>query len=264
MIDIHHHCLPNVDDGPRSWEDALSMCRMAADEGIETIVATPHVLRGLWPQHSPAALAARLAELQEKCGDAPRLLLGSEYYFGHDMVETLGRGDAIVPLAGGRFVLLELAADQIPPLFEQPLYRAQLEGWTPVIAHPERNLVYQRHPELLVAHVARGAKAQITAGSLLGDFGKPARVTAEKFLKMNAVHFVATDAHNTERRSPRIRPALEALRSLVDEKTVRALTVDNPLAVVENRTLPWDPEPLDRPGGGLLTSIRTFFSSRQD
>src|SRR3954452_24202699 len=92
MIDLHHHCLPGVDDGPRTMPEAVDLCRMSADEGIETIVATPHVLRGRWKNPSRAQLAAILAELQAKAGDTPRLILGSEYFFGHDMDDMLRNG----------------------------------------------------------------------------------------------------------------------------------------------------------------------------
>ena len=121
MIDIHHHCLPGVDDGPRELSEAAELCAAAAAEGIETIVATPHVLRGRWPSFSRRELESRLAELQAKVGDTPRLLLGSEYFFSHDMADLLRDGTAIHPLAGGRYVLLELPANSVPPMFDQPL-----------------------------------------------------------------------------------------------------------------------------------------------
>src|SRR5258705_7142827 len=133
MIDIHHHCLPDVDDGPRGWDEAVAMFAMAAEEGIEAIVATPHVLRGRWTSMSPRELEDRTATLREKTNDTPRLYLGSEYFFAHDMPEVLKAGNAIVPLAGSRYILIELAANSVPPLFEEPLYRAQLDGWIPII-----------------------------------------------------------------------------------------------------------------------------------
>src|SRR5436190_1716616 len=89
MIDIHHHCLPGVDDGPRTLAEAVDLCRMAADEGIETIVATPHVLRGRWQNTSRAQLTAILDRLRGALGDTIRVVLGSEYFFGHDMDELL-------------------------------------------------------------------------------------------------------------------------------------------------------------------------------
>jgi protein-tyrosine phosphatase len=259
MIDIHHHCLPGVDDGPRELSEAAEMCAAAAEEGIETIVATPHVLRGRWPAFSRRELESRLTELQERVGETPRLLLGSEYFFSHDMAEVLNAGTAVLPLAAGRYVLLELPANSVPPLFNQPLYRAQLDGWLPILAHPERNTVFQSSPEMLAALIEHGLRVQITATSLTGAFGPQARHAAETFLRGGMVHFVATDAHNNDKRPPRIKDALAALRSIVGETAAQALTVENPRAVIENRPLPYEPEPEEVPSPGLFTRLRSFF-----
>jgi protein-tyrosine phosphatase len=263
VIDIHHHCLHGVDDGPRELSEAVELCAMAAEEGIETIIATPHVLRDRWPTFSPQELRDKFDELQARVGSTPRLLLGSEYFFSHDMVELLQEGKTILPLAGSRYVLLELAANSVPPMLETPFYRAQLEGWVPVIAHPERNLVLQERPDVLAFLIGHGARVQLTATSLTGAFGSKARQAAEKFLRQRLVHFVATDAHNTTKRPPAMREALAALRSVVGDSVADALTVGNPLAVAENRPLPWEPEPLEPPNGGFFTRLKSFFGRGQ-
>lgn len=235
------------------------MCRIAAEEGIEAIVATPHVLRGRWRTPPIIEIESRLETLRAKTNDTPRLLAGSEYFFAHDMPEVLSARNAIVPLAKGRYVLLELAANIVPPMFDQPLYRAQLEGWIPVLAHPERNTVFQSRPELLASLVRSGLRTQITAGSLTGEFGTAARRSAETLLERRLVHFVATDAHNTNKRAPRIAAALGALRDLVGENVAEALTVRNPRAVIENRALEYDPEPLEPANRGFLTRVKAFL-----
>jgi protein-tyrosine phosphatase len=263
MIDIHHHCLPGVDDGPRELSEAVDLCAAAAEAGIETIVATPHVLRGRWPVFSRLELESRLRELRERVGESPRLLLGSEYFFGHDMADVLREGTTVIPLAGGRYVLLELPANSVPPMFNQPLYRAQLEGWLPILAHPERNTVFQGSPDLLAALIGHGLRVQITATSLIGAFGSDARAAAETFLRQRLVHFVATDAHNTEKRPPRMTEALAALRELVGDGTAEALTRENPRAIIENRPLPYDPEPEEVRSPGLFTRLRSFFRPKQ-
>jgi len=260
MIDLHHHCLPDVDDGPREWDEAVAMCRMAAEEGIETIVATPHVLRGRWKAFSIPELEARIEELQSRVGETPRLLLGSEYFFAHDVVEVLNARNAIVPLAGSRYVLIELASNSVPPMIEQPIYRMELEGWIPILAHPERNLVFQTRPDVLAELLAHGVKTQITATSLTGDFGPQARRAAETFLRRGLVHFVATDAHNTTKRMPRIREAMATLEELVGSDVADALTRRNPLAVLENTTLSYDPDPVPEPESGFFTRLRSFFA----
>lgn len=261
MIDIHHHCLPGVDDGPREWSESVALCRMAAEEGIETIIATPHVLRGRWRTAPRAELEAKLAELQEKVGDTPHLVLGSEYFFAHDMPDVLAAGESIVPLAGGHWVLVELASNAVPPMIEQPFYRAQLEGWSIVLAHPERNQVLQSKPELLVSLIRLGVRMQVTSGSITGEFGREAQRCALDWLRRGYVHFVATDAHNTVKRPPRVREARARVAELIGEDVTDALFVHNPRAILTDKSLHWEADvPYSTTTPGLLDRIKGLFS----
>lgn len=258
LIDIHHHCLPDVDDGPRSLDDAERLCRAALAQGIEEIIATPHVLRGRWRDVGRAEMETRLQQLRSRVGDRPRLHLGSEYFFAHDMADVLRAGTAIVPLAGSRYVLTELPANSVPPHFERPLHAVQLDGWTPVLAHPERNAVFQQHLDLLADLSTAGVRMQVTATSLTGAFGRAARETAETMIRRRLVHFVATDAHGLPKRPPDMGAARTILERLAGPAVTRALTVDNPRAVLENRPLPYDPEPIPA-GDGFFTRLCAFF-----
>jgi protein-tyrosine phosphatase len=260
VIDLHHHCLPAVDDGPRDVAEAVDLCRMAAEDGIETIVATPHVLRGRWQNASPAALRDALDALRSALGDTPQLLLGSEYFFAHDMNELLGSADcAIVPLAGSRYILVEFASHAVPPMVEQPFYRAQLAGWTPIIAHPERNVVFQAKPELLASLIRTGAKTQVTAASLVGEFGAEAQRCAAEWIGCGLVHIVASDAHNRRKRPPRMTAAREAIRELAGDDVADALTRRNPGAVIDGRGLDYDPEPRLPAKRGFFASLSKFW-----
>lgn len=261
MIDLHHHCLHDLDDGPQTLEEAVALCRAAAAEGIETIVATPHVLRGRWQNDSRILLESRLAELRAALGDTPRLLLGSEYFFAHDMNEVLQSGHGIVPLAGSRYILVEFDSHNVPPMIEQPFYRAQLDGWIPLIAHPERNAVFQSRPGLLATLVRLGAKVQVTAASFVGDFGEEARAAAVDFLQRDLVHVIATDAHNLKRRPPRARAAREAVAEIAGGEVAQALFVDNPQTVIDGTTLVYDPDLpyTSAPEAGFLGRLRRLF-----
>jgi len=259
MIDIHHHCLPGIDDGPRELDQSVELCHAAAEQGIEAIIATPHALRGRWPVFSRRELESRLLELRQRVGPHPKLYLGCEYFFGHDMDDELRKGTNVFGLASGRYVLLELPSNAVPPMFNQPLYRAQLDGWLPILAHPERNTVFQANPDLLAALIGHGLRVQVTATSLTGAFGSQAKASAETLLRHQMVHFIATDAHNLDKRPPRMREAMDALRDLVGDARAQALTHDNPLAVLENRALPYDPEPEELKSPGLFTRLRGFF-----
>jgi protein-tyrosine phosphatase len=262
MIDIHHHCLPGVDDGPRTLAESIDLCRMAADEGIETIVATPHVLRGRWQNTSREQLAAILDELRAAVGDSPRILPGSEYFFGHDMDEML-RTQTILPLAGGRYVLVEFSSHTVPPLVRDPLYRVQLDGWIPIIAHPERNVVFQAKPEFLASLIRIGVKTQVTTGSLMGEFGAEAQAAATDWLERGWVHVMATDAHSVAKRPPRFQAARARVAGLAGEEIAQALFVDNPKSIVENRGLVYDPdlpESSVQQSGRLFSRLRRLFT----
>ena len=237
---------------------------MAADDGIDTIVATPHVLRGRWQNTSREILEDAAAKLRERVGESPRILLGSEYFFAHDVAEVLATGNGIIPLAGSRYVLIEFASHAIPPFVDQPFYRLQLDGWTPVIAHPERNEIFRAKPNVLASLVRLGAKTQVTAASLLGDFGSEARSAALDWIAAGMVHVVASDAHNLRKRPPRMSEALAVVREKAGEAIANALFIENPRAVVEARRLPYDPEPrATEPKRGLLGRVTQFFNQRK-
>jgi protein-tyrosine phosphatase len=261
VIDLHHHCLPGVDDGPRSWDEAVELCGIAAEEGIETIVATPHVLRGRWRRVARQELQAILDELRARTNDTPHLLLGSEYFFAHDMNEVLAAGTSIVPLGPSRAILVELAAHAVPPMLEQPLHRAQLDGWTVLLAHPERNLVLQSKPELLVGLVRLGVRMQVTAASLTGDFGADAERAAVEWLRRGLVHVIATDAHSVAKRPPRVREARTRVEEIVGGDAAEALFVGNPRAILGDQTLAWEPEvPYPTEPGGVMGRLKRLFS----
>lgn len=250
MIDIHHHCVPGVDDGPREFAEAVALCRAAAADGITTIVATPHVLRGSWQNDEPALIEAAVARLNDELKGSPHVLTGSEYYFAHDAVEKLLEG-AVPFLAGSRYFLVEFASNIVPPMVEQVIHRMRVNEWVPIIAHPERNQVFVAKEELLWRLVELGAKLQITAGSLLGDFGKRAQSAACKWLNAEMVHFIATDAHNMTKRPPVLGAAFRMVAKEQGEKRARALMLENPGAVISNQALPYDPihrPPRSRPG----------------
>ena len=212
MIDVHFHCLPGIDDGPADWDQAVALCRAAADEGTTTIVATPHVLRGAWLNEDRRARRALVDELNAKLGGSPRVVEGCEYFFSGDAVELWELGDEgpLTAINNGTCLLVEFPATILPSSAEAVLFELALKGVRPLIAHPERNLVLAVEPEKLRRFIDLGALAQITAGSILGRFGAGAARAAAEMLKLGLVAVVASDAH-----SPRHPPELRAARERV-------------------------------------------------
>ncbi|TCI57457.1 protein tyrosine phosphatase [Exiguobacterium sp. SH1S21] len=196
MIDIHCHLLPAVDDGPETVEQAVEMAKRAASEGVTAIVVTPHAFH---PQFETDELniqnaVAKLQDVLRHEGIALDLYAGQEIRVFGDLVEALS-------LAGSRYVLVEFPSDSVPAYAEQLFFGLQTEGYTPVIAHPERNKEFALNPKRLMDFVSSGALSQITTGSLTGEFGQNVQDLAFTFLRNGLSHLIASDAHSTGRRT---------------------------------------------------------------
>jgi len=243
MIDLHCHVLPGIDDGPQSLEQALEMCRLAAADGCEALVATPHQRKSDWWNCDRAALAALRRRLQEAVGPTPRILAGGEIRVDPRLLAemlALSEDDAHgpLPLAGSRYLLLEFGSDAGLPEAADLVHELSVAGWRPVLAHPEF-IHWMARDTAAVAHLASlGAVAQVTAMSLTGDFGRRAQADASRLIEMGLVHFVASDAHDVARRPPGLRRAWDAITERWGEEAARELLVDNPRAVVADRPLP--------------------------
>lgn len=241
MIEIHFHCLPRVDDGPASWDEAVALCRAAAAEGTTRIVATPHVLRGSWANTNPVVRERLVSALNERLGGKPRIVPGCEYYYSDDVAALVKKG-ATNPLTGlghGKYLLVEFSPAHLPPMVAPVFHELRVLGVHPVIAHAERHPTFAQQPERLAELVTKGALVQITAGSVVGDFGKTAQKACEEFFRLGLVHAVASDAHSMSKRPPRMAPARERVRKRWGADAERGLFVDNPEAILASRPVPF-------------------------
>lgn len=241
MIDLHCHILPGVDDGPESLEESVAMCRLAAADGCEAMVATPHQRRGEWWNADRERLAGLAGELQELVGPGFRVFLGGEVHVDAELlaeVEKLPNGGGILPLAGSRYLLIEFGALGTPVESVHLIHELVVAGWKPVIAHPEFIPWLAPDLELVALLVSRGALIQITAMSLTGDFGRRPQNDVVALLDAELVHFVASDSHGLRRRPPGLRRAYQTIAGRWGEEAARRLTSGNPRAVVEDRPLP--------------------------
>jgi len=247
MIDLHCHLLPGVDDGARSFEESVAMCRMAVEAGCEAMVATPHQRRGEWWNSDRERLAALADELQTRVGPALRIYLGGEIHVDSELlaeIEKLPDGGGVFPLAGSRYLLIELHGGVTPAAAIHLVHELAVAGWRPILAHPELIPWLADDREMVSRLVSLGALTQVTAMSVAGDFGRRPQLHTHALLDAGLVHFLASDSHNTRRRPPGLRRAYELVAERWGEETARRLTLDNPRAVVEDRPLPDIPESL--------------------
>ncbi len=234
MIDLHTHILPGLDHGPADWDEALEMCRIAVADGITTLAATPHVSE-VFP-NSSTRIKVAIAELRQQLGDTGvplTVVAGGDYHIRPD----LSPGNVLTLGGNGRYFLLEFPYEVLPPRADLFIRLLLHRGLTPIVTHPERTVSLQRDWRRLEPLVQEGALVQITAGSLLGHFGRPAAAAAERFLKKGWVHLLASDAHWARERVPQLAAGRDAAARLLGRSEAEALVEANPRAVLAGRDL---------------------------
>ncbi|QJX64163.1 tyrosine protein phosphatase [Niallia circulans] len=202
MIDIHCHILPGVDDGPKILEESLNMAKLAVQEGIKTIIATPHHKNNQYNNlKSKISLSVNDLNTALKQENIPlKILPGQEVRIYGEVIEDFYK-EEILTLNFSRYLFIEFPSSSVPRYAERLLYELQTEGIIPIIVHPERNKELQEKPHLIYNLVKNGALTQITASSLVGYFGKSVKKFSEQLIENNLTHFVASDAHNINNRS---------------------------------------------------------------
>jgi protein-tyrosine phosphatase len=241
MIDIHSHILPEVDDGSHSLEESLEMCHMSFRDGVQTMVATPHAHDSVHKTHDPAFLRRKVDELNGRLCGSPRVVLGCELRFTHDVVSQVCRTRSAPTIDGGPYVLVEFPHQVVPLGSERALFELMSNQVRPIIAHPERNHLLMAEPERFYELVEMGALGQVDTGSVTGQFGKKVQQAAHLMLEHGLIHFIASDCHNTRNRLPGMSEAVRAAADIVGQEYARAIAEDNPAAVVEGKPIPVRP-----------------------
>lgn len=214
MIDLHCHILAESDDGAQTMADSLEMARAAVREGIDIIMATPHHKNGRY-ENTKQAIIEKTAVLNErlKAENIPLTILpGQEPAIHGELLRGITLGE-VSTLNSTKYIFIELPAGHVPRYTDQLLYDLQLDGKVPIIVHPERNQAIIERPEILYQLIKKGALSQLTASSICGIFGKKIKVFSEQLIEANLVHFIASDAHNTNRRAFHLAKAYDVINT---------------------------------------------------
>jgi protein-tyrosine phosphatase len=244
VIDLHCHLIPGIDDGPADDAAALELARAAADNGIRTIAATPH-LRDDYPRVRPRELQTGVRRLNEQLRDAEievTVVVGGEL----DLAWALNASADDLRLASygqrGSDLLLETPYGALPPKFEELVFDLTVRGYRVLLAHPERNPTFQRDPSRLAALARRGVLIQVTAPALFSDRRRSrSRRLALELIRHGVAHVLATDAHGTGRfRRPELAEGVAALANLAPARA-RWMVTGAPAAVLAGEPLPSPP-----------------------
>jgi protein-tyrosine phosphatase len=241
VIDLHAHLLPGIDDGPYDLSDALALAAAAVRDGIRKMAATPHV-RPDHPDVRPFELRDRVASLQasiDRAGIDLEVVQGGEL----DLMQGLDADDEqlrAVSFGGrGTDLLVETPYGAILPAFDEQLFLLAARGYRILLAHPERNPTFQRHPERLARMVDRGVLLQVTAGTLASEvFRSRSRKLAQDLVREGLAHVIATDTHGTGgSRAPALRAGVKAAARVAPERAEWMVT-HAPDAILAGEPLP--------------------------
>ncbi len=246
MIDIHHHLLWDQDDGSTSLDLSVEMARMAAEDGITHIACTPHS-NGYY-MYEPEPIDNKIAELQRLLEQEKipiTLGRGCDFHTSYDNIQQAHITPRRYSLNGGGYLLVEIPDHALPTTLNEVFYQMQLDGLVPILTHPERNLTLQKDMSRVKDWLRSGVLIQVTAGSVTGRMGRTAQRIAHELLAKNWVHFLATDAHNTSSRPPKMREAMNVVAERYSPDYAHLLCVSNPLAAFTDKPMAPQPEMLD-------------------
>lgn len=238
MIDIHCHILPNVDDGSESLEESIAMAKIAESEGITKIVNTSHCHFD-FKYKKGNELKLELEKFNQALKEENiniEVLLGNELYYTSDLIERFNELD-FFSMNNSKYILMEFSPINFPKNIEDVIYEIKIRGYIPIIAHAERYKQVQEDVNIVLDCIKEGALIQVNSSSILGKNGEKAEDTSKKLLDNNMVHFVATDAHSSNRRRPLIKDSYNYILKNYGKEVSEKLFIENPTAVIENRDI---------------------------
>ena len=238
MIDIHCHILPNVDDGSESLEESIEMAKIAESEGITRIVNTSHCHFD-FKYKKGNELKLELEKFNQALKEENiniEVLLGNELYYTSDLIERFNELD-FFSMNNSKYILMEFSPINFPKNIEDVIYEIKIRGYIPIIAHAERYKQVQEDVNIVLDCIKEDALIQVNASSILGKNGEKAEDTSKKLLDNNMVHFVATDAHSSNRRRPLIKDSYNYILKNYGKEVSEKLFIENPTAVIENRDI---------------------------
>jgi protein-tyrosine phosphatase len=252
VIDLHCHILPGIDDGAPDLSVSLAMARASAADGVSVVACTPHILPGLYHNTGPQIRQAahELQQVLDQEGIPLQLVTGADVHIVPDLVGGLGSGQ-LLSLADTRYVLIEPPHHALPVKLEDLFFSLLVAGYVPILTHPERLTWIEQHYATIQRLCGAGVWMQITAGSLLGAFGRRAQYWATRMLDEGHVHILATDAHDTRRRPPNLSAGREEAAKRVGVLEAEHLVFTRPSGILANSSPPSLPMPEPRETSGV-------------
>lgn len=197
--DMHNHLLPGIDDGAQNIDDAMELVKMYKNIGITELYATPHTMSGYYP-NTPETIRKALKTLNEaltanNLGDVT-IHPASEYMVDHGFEELIDKGELLT--LKDKHILVEMSYLKASENFDEAMYKLQLKGYTPILAHPERYLYYIEDATIFTQMKNKGIKLQLNALSLSNYYGPEIKHKASQLLKNGLYDFIGLDTHKAK------------------------------------------------------------------
>jgi protein-tyrosine phosphatase len=228
FIDLHLHCVPGVDDGVTTLDEAATVVRGLKSLGYGLLVTTPHIRESMF-ENTGHGLTAAFDALVKELGEdpsLPALALSAEHHCDSGFLKLLEL-DALLPYPGGRALLLELPNEALPVALDRLVFRVANKGIRTVLAHPERYVPLFKRTDAVDPLLDQEVGLQLDLMSLVGKYGRAARKAAERMLEEGVYTIAASDTHGVPDLK-RVGEALELLHKRVGDEEANILLAENP------------------------------------
>lgn len=239
FIDIHGHYAWGIDDGIENIEDCKEALNVAKKNGIEIIVATPHLVGGRHDKNDIVIFKNRIAELKQMASNYDiQVIEGCELFLNDGYYRMIKNKD-IIPFENTNYLLCEFdvrrnigSEDEV----EEYLYEISAAGYTPIVAHVERYFHKKMDLKRVRSWVEEGYVIQVNTSSILGTHGSTVEKNAMSLIENGLCHVVATDTHRpSKRRYPNMLETYELLEKKIGKDSAEFLCYHNPKRIINNQ-----------------------------
>ena len=194
--DMHSHILPGLDDGAKDVVQSVELLKRLEQIGIQEFYFTPHIIGGMYP-NTKQTISNAFQNLQKQ-EDIKHLMLGyaAEYMIDSSFDQHFSADPKNIQCLPEGYILIEMSYMQESRMIERIIFDLQIEGYKPILAHPERYLYYQREPKKIQRFKDMGCLLQLNLLSLIGYYGSRERQVAKYLLEKGMISLVGTDVHH--------------------------------------------------------------------
>lgn len=235
MKDLHSHLLFGIDDGCRDISESISLLKEAEKQGITELLVTPHYIEESKYNCNNEEKIKRFDQLVQAAKEENiniKLYLGNEVFINDNLKKLLKKKE-ITTLNNSKYILLEFPLGNMLYNTKDIIYELVVAGYVPILAHPERYRIFQRHPDHIEEYLRMGVLLQGNYKSLFGKYGKQAKKTLIYFLKKHQITFLGSDCHHEK--DFKIKKLKKKLKSIVkSDNMIEDLLENNFNKVISN------------------------------